>query len=86
MAQAVELLRRQYLQLLDLDELAIPSADILRRPEVQEQMYNTMFKTEDVKFPVPPRYQLRVLKKLLKDIENAIEDPEEDVRLPCVSF
>ena len=86
MAEAVEILRRQYLQLLDPKELAIPTHDILRRPHVQDQIYKSMFKLEDMLFPIPFRYQLRVLKRLLESIENAIEDPEEDVRLPCISF
>ncbi|KAL9121557.1 MAG: hypothetical protein Q9187_001891 [Circinaria calcarea] len=76
--QDVELLRRQYQQLLEPDKIIIPSSVILRRPQIQAQIFETMFKDGSLSFPPPDRYKIRVLKKLLESMEEAIEDPEED--------
>lgn len=78
-SDGVELFRRQYLQLLELNLLTIPDPKILIRPDVQRQLYEKMFKSENVMFAPNRRYQLRVLKELVTRIENAISDPEEDV-------
>jgi hypothetical protein len=75
----MELLRRQYLQLLEPELLAIPGPEMLRRPDVQRQLYKKMFHSESLVFVPNRRYQLRVLKELVTRIENAISDPEEDV-------
>ena len=75
----IELLRRQYLQLLEPEMLAIPSPAMLRRPDVQRQLYERMFRSDNLMFVPNSRYQLRVLKKLITRIENTISDPEEDV-------
>ena len=83
--QDVELLRRQYQQLLEPEKLDIPPSAIMRKPQVQVQIYETMFKEGGLSFPPPDRYKLRVLKKLLESMEKAIEDPEEDVGCPHIS-
>jgi len=75
----IELLRRQYLQLLGPDLLAMPGPELLRRPDVQRQLYEKMFHSENLMFVPNNRYQLRVLKELVTRIENIISDPEEDV-------
>ena len=75
----VELLRRQYLQLIDPSLITIPTKDELRDPAIQQLIYDRLFNESNIKFLPPLSYQLRVLKKLLKDIEDAIVDPEEDV-------
>lgn len=75
----IELLRRQYLQLLEPTLLAIPGPEMLRRPDVQRQLYEQMFHSENLMFVPNSRYQLRVLKELVFRIENSISDPEEDV-------
>ena len=75
----IELLRRQYFQLLEPNLLAIPGPELLRRPEVQRQVYEKMFRSEKLMFVPNDRYRLRVLKELVSRIENAISDPEEDV-------
>lgn len=75
----IELLRRQYLQLLEPGLLAIPGPEMLRRPDVQRQLYEKMFHSENLMFVPDSRYQLRVLKGLVSRIEDAISDPEEDV-------
>ncbi|KAL6714062.1 hypothetical protein ACLMJK_008556 [Lecanora helva] len=74
----VELLRRQYLQLLDPEKLTMPSAELLRMPEIQAQMFDAMFKESGKMYLPPDRYRYRVLKRLVNALEDAIEDPDED--------
>ncbi len=81
-AELIELLRKQYLQLLEPDLLAIPGPDMLRRPEVQHLLYEEMFHSENLKFAPDSRYQLRVLKKVISRIESSIADPDQDVGFP----
>ena len=78
-AWQVELLRRQYLQLIDPNELAIPCNEALRSPDLQGRIYNSMFNETSLRFSPPDRYKFRVLKELVAAIEQAIVDPEEDV-------
>ncbi|CAD6571552.1 MAG: hypothetical protein ASARMPRED_004635 [Alectoria sarmentosa] len=75
----VELLKRQYLQLIEPEGLTLPPKEVLRLPETQTQIYNDMFNEPRlVDYALPERYKLRVLKRLVKALEDAIEDPEED--------
>ena len=72
---------RQYLQLqLELD---YPDEEYLRKDAFQEAIYSTMFDESVIERPPPARYQLKVLKKLIKKIEQSIQDWEEDV---CYCF
>jgi len=80
--ESVELLRRQYLQLLDPEELAFPGPSLLRLPDVQARIYETMFEESKLQYAPPERYRFRVLKRLVKALEQSIEDPEEDVGAP----
>ena len=75
----VELLKRQYLQLTDPEELVLPTKEVLRLPDIQAQIYNDMFDESNIVYAPPERYRFRVLKRLVKALEDAIEDPEEDV-------
>ena len=75
----VELLKRQYLQLTRPEELAIPRKELLRLPDIQAQIYNNMFNEANITYGPPERYRFRVLKRLVQALEDAIEDPEEDV-------
>lgn len=81
----LELLRRQYLQLLNPEQLCLPAADLIRLPFVQAQIYETMFRDIRLSFSPPDRYKLRVLKMLVQRMEDAIADPEEDVGSPVLS-
>ncbi|RYP75057.1 hypothetical protein DL770_007501 [Monosporascus sp. CRB-9-2] len=63
---------RQYLQLeRDLD---YPSSAVLREAYTQNVLYERLFADGAVAYPSPPRYQLRVLKELVKRIEASIDD------------
>ncbi|TVY58307.1 Protein-lysine N-methyltransferase EFM3 [Lachnellula cervina] len=67
---------RQYLQLqLELD---YPAEEYLRKDAFQEAIYYTVFDESVIEHPPPPRYQLKVLKELVKRIEQSIQDWEED--------
>lgn len=80
------LLRRQYLQLFEPDFLAWPPKQLLRDPDIQEWIYHNLFDSNQNTYLPPERYQYRVLKRLLAKIEQAIEDPEEDVGRFCFYY
>ncbi|KAG0652946.1 Elongation factor methyltransferase 3 [Hyphodiscus hymeniophilus] len=68
---------RQYLQLLlDPD---YPDDVHLRTDAVQQFLYTRLFQENAISHPPPPRYQLRVLKELVKRIEESIQDWDEEV-------
>lgn len=75
----VDFLRRQYLQLTDPEELALPRKEILKLPDTQAQIYHDIFDESKHTHLPPERYRYRVLKRLVGAIEDAIQDPEEDV-------
>ena len=79
MDQQLLLLRRQYLQLVEPNFLAWPPKQLLRDAGAQAWLYRKLFDSGKHDRLPPARYQLRVLKPLLAKIEQAIEDPEEDV-------
>lgn len=78
---------RQYLQQIGLEKLSFPPDNVLLDPLIQLQIFRFMF-TSHFLFPsdvesglfLPrPSYQKRVLKELIRRIEAAIRDPDEDV-------
>lgn len=72
---------RQYLQVtLQLD---YPTEEHLRNDAFQQSLYSRVF-SEDVQYIPPPRYQLRVLKELVKRIEQSIQDWDKEVRIYIV--
>ena len=79
--QQVELFRRQYLQLMNPDQLSMPSITTLRSADIQAQIYQSMFSKDIMKHPPSKRYQYRVLKRLVDLLERSIQDPDEDVGL-----
>ena len=80
-AKQIELYRRQYLQLIDPQHLVVPHLDVLRLPQVQEEIYSKLFSDKNIPFLPPARYRFRVLKSLIDILQEAFQDPEEDVRL-----
>ena len=46
---------------------------------VQAKLFETMFKEGCLPYALSDYYKLAILKKLVESMENAIEDPEEDV-------
>jgi hypothetical protein len=75
----LQVLSRQYFQLVEPHQLRWLEDSVLKQPNVQAWMFHEMFDTEKLKSPPPDRYQLRVLKMLISKLEGAINDPEEDV-------
>lgn len=73
------LFRRQYFQLFEPDFLTWPPKQLLKDPHIQEWLYNRLFNADENVYLPPSRYQWRVLKPLVTRIEQAIEDPDEDV-------
>lgn len=78
----LQVLRRQYFQLVEPRQLRWLEDAALKSPHAQAWMFAEMFDASRVRSPPPGRYQLRVLKQLIAKLERAIEDPEEDVRHP----
>ena len=74
-----ELFRRQYLQLQDPSRLVLPLPEELKKPKTQAFFFDSMFRDGCLNFPPPDHYKIRVLKRLVGAIEEAIEDSEEDV-------
>ena len=79
MSWAIELLRRQYLQIQDPEQLSFPPPEILKLPDVQARIYESILDEGNLPHELPPRYKFRVLKRLVHAIEQAIDDPDEDV-------
>ncbi|KAK0102351.1 hypothetical protein ONS95_005972 [Cadophora gregata] len=66
---------RQYLQVTL--ELNYPTEEHLRSDAFQQSIYSRLF-SDDIQYAPPPRYQLRVLKELMKRIEASIQDWDEE--------
>jgi len=75
---AVELLRRQFIQLLPVEELQIPPGIVLKQPDAQRRIFSSMFQGE-ARSQINANYTLFVLKKLMTVLELSMSDPEEDV-------
>lgn len=56
--------------------------ELLRMPKIQTEIYDGLFNENKTAYLPPDRYRYRVLKRLVNALEEAIEDPEEDVCLP----
>lgn len=67
----------QYLQLEPSPVL--PAPEILREASVQEAIFDNVFAEHAVRYGPPVRYQLRMLKQLVAQIEASIEDWDEHV-------
>jgi len=72
--------RAQYLQILDLDRLSWPPPATLRKADAQLWIFRNLFDRTQQQYLPNDRYQVRVLKRLIRQIEDAIADPDEDVR------
>lgn len=77
--QELQIFQRQYYQLIPIAQLRWPPAATLKQARVQDWIFKNMFDEHEVAHPPPERYQLQVLKKILKDVENTFQDPEYDV-------
>ncbi|KFX94192.1 hypothetical protein O988_06428 [Pseudogymnoascus sp. VKM F-3808] len=74
--EELDLFKRQYLQLQI--SLKYPGKECLKHEEFQQLLYSEIFSEDAMKWYPPQRYQLRVLKELVKRIEVSITDWEEE--------
>ncbi|KFY85310.1 hypothetical protein V500_08522 [Pseudogymnoascus sp. VKM F-4518 (FW-2643)] len=70
--EELDLFKRQYLQ-LQLS-LKYPEKECLKHEEFQQLLYSEIFSEDAMKWYPPQRYQLRVLKELVKRIESISDD------------
>lgn len=72
----------QYNQQVPAPQLPLPSGTTLLHPATQSTIYERMFNKDNPQaWPLPPvGYRMRVLKMILGRLEEAIVNPEEDVR------
>ncbi|KAK5651704.1 hypothetical protein OQA88_11770 [Cercophora sp. LCS_1] len=75
MSSSVDRFCWQYLQLDS--NLDFPDGACLRDAKTQELLYSRLFAEDKAVRLPPPRYQLRVLKEVLKRVESSIEDWDE---------
>lgn len=77
----------QYNQQVPAPQLPLPSGSTLLHPSTQSTIYECMFNEDNPQaWPLPPvGYRMRVLKMILGRLEEAIVNPEEDVR-PSLCF
>jgi hypothetical protein len=76
----VEVFHRQYLQLVPAARLRYPPSDVLKRIEVQDWLFSELFDADGTKQLAPAAYRQQVLKTLIRNIESAFDDAEQDVR------
>ncbi|ETI19915.1 hypothetical protein G647_08930 [Cladophialophora carrionii CBS 160.54] len=67
---------RQYMQ--QINELSYPPGSLLLAPDIQTCLYKYFFDVSQNKFLPPPRYQTKVLRQIIREIEKTIKDPEEE--------
>ena len=84
MDEKLELVRRQYFQLLPLHQITFPSNEQLKDAQFQAQLYHGLFALDLDESAPPVRYKVRVLKEVVRRIESSISDPDEDVRVSTI--
>ena len=62
-------------------DLKYPDPGSLKSLEVQSFLFHSLFDIQNLEYTSPLSYRRRVLKQLLFLIEDAFEDPDEDVGL-----
>ena len=73
----------QYLQLEP--QVDYPDERHLGDPAVQQYIYARLYKENAITYGPPRRYQLRILKELIRRIERSIVDWEAEVWQICSS-
>ncbi|KIX07694.1 uncharacterized protein Z518_02348 [Rhinocladiella mackenziei CBS 650.93] len=67
---------RQYMQ--QINDVTFPPGALLVKPDVQDCLYKYFFDASQNEFLPPARYQAKILRRLIQDIEKSCKDPEED--------
>lgn len=94
MDDRIQIFHRQYLQQVDVAKLSFPADSVLLEPAMQTHLFHSMFNPHFM-FPFetpwrlflpPASYQKRCLKELIRRLEAAIRDPDQDVRIIIILF
>jgi hypothetical protein len=80
----LNLFQRQYLQLQV--SITYPYPEYLRQEDVQRLLQGQLFEESSIEYQPPRRYQIRVLKELIRRIEASITDWEEEVCIPLLFY
>ncbi|KAJ9632893.1 uncharacterized protein PV06_07907 [Exophiala oligosperma] len=67
---------RQYMQVIN--DVNYPPGSLLVNQDVQDCLFKYFFDVKQNKFLPPVRYQARILKHIIQEIERSCKDPEED--------
>jgi hypothetical protein len=70
---------RQYMQ--QIYDVTYPPGTLLVNPDVQDILFKYFFDSSQNKYLPPARFQARILKHIISEIEKSCKDPEEDVGL-----
>jgi hypothetical protein len=88
--ECLELFRRQYRQLLPLEQLAFPPGHLLKAASVQAWLYDELFKedigafagagtsNESRHYELPSRYKAKVLKAIISRLEASISESNKN--------
>jgi hypothetical protein len=71
--------KRQYFQLLPIQQFQWPASSLLKKSRVQAWVYSNLFDQKLLKYSPPERYQIQILKQIISRIESVIDDSDEDV-------
>ena len=74
----VILFRRQYLQLVEPKLLPYPAVSAWRTPDFQSTFFHFILSDDANPFLPPSRYRLRVLKRVVDDLQKSFKNTEED--------
>ncbi|KAK4946106.1 hypothetical protein LTR10_014908 [Elasticomyces elasticus] len=67
---------RQYMQ--QINDVTYPPGTLLVNQDVQDILYKYFFDASQNKYLPAARYQARILKHIIREIEKSCKDPEED--------
>ena len=70
---------RQYMQ--QINDVTYPPGPLLLNQDVQDCLYRYFFDSSRNPFLPPARYQSRILKHVIQEIEKSCKDSDEDVGL-----
>jgi hypothetical protein len=77
---ALELVVRQYFQMLEAQAIKWPASVVFKAAEVQAWMYENIFSAETSILPQPPdHYRVQILKQIVSKIEAVVTDSDDDV-------
>ncbi|EXJ83598.1 hypothetical protein A1O1_07221 [Capronia coronata CBS 617.96] len=67
---------RQYMQ--QINDVTYPPGHLLVKQDVQDCLYKYFFDVSQNKYLPPARYQTRILKRIIQEIEKSCRDPDQD--------